>query len=136
MLGWRLHSRPPTLITQSAGRNHLPVPATPLVGRGAQLTAIRARLLRADGTWFVDLSTITDASLVIPAIALVLGIREDGQLTEIEHVKAAVRDRHLLLVLDNFEQVLTAAVELTELLAVGAPLEDARHQSGRLAGLW
>jgi non-specific serine/threonine protein kinase len=137
------------LITHSIGRNHLPVPATPLVGRATVLEAIRARLLRddvrlltltgtggtgktrlaltlaaslqqafVDGIWFVDLSTITDAALVMPAIAQALGIREGGQSTELEQVMEAVRDRQLLLVLDNFEQVVAAAVELAELLKV------------------
>jgi non-specific serine/threonine protein kinase len=70
-----------------------------------------------DGVWFVDLSAISDASLVIPATAQVLGIREGGPQSELESVKRAIGDRQLLLVLDNFEQVVAAAVELVEILS-------------------
>jgi non-specific serine/threonine protein kinase len=77
----------------------------------------------ADGIWFVDLSTISDASLVIPATAQVLGIREGGPQSELESIKRAVGDRHLLLLLDNFEQIIAAGVDVVELLSAAPRLK-------------
>jgi predicted ATPase/DNA-binding CsgD family transcriptional regulator/transcriptional regulator with XRE-family HTH domain len=71
----------------------------------------------ANGVCFVSLAAISDSELVILAIAKELGIRETGGRPLFEHVKVALRNRHLLLVLDNFEQVLKAAPQLPELLA-------------------
>ena len=71
----------------------------------------------ADGVCFVSLSAITDPQMVAPAIAQELGIRELGELTIFEHVKVALWDKRILLVLDNFEQVVAAAPAVEELLA-------------------
>jgi non-specific serine/threonine protein kinase len=76
-----------------------------------------------DGIWFVDLSAISDASLVLPAMAQVLGIGDGGQQSELESIKKTIGDRQLLLVLDNFEQVVAAAVELVDLLSVSPRLK-------------
>ena len=77
----------------------------------------------ADGIWFVDLSAITDASLVPAAIAQALGVREAGPQSELEAIKHYVHDRHMLLVLDNLEQVLAAAADLADLLSAGQRLK-------------
>src|SRR5262249_7031358 len=69
-----------------------------------------------DGIWFVDLSAVTDRSVVPSAIAQVLGLREDGPQSELESIKFHVHDKHMLLVLANLEQALTAAADLAELL--------------------
>jgi non-specific serine/threonine protein kinase len=94
-------------------------------GKTRLALALAANLLDSfmDGIWFVDLSAITDPFLVTPAIAQVLGVREAGQQALLETLKQAVRDRQLLLVLDNFEQVVTAAAEVAELLAVAPGLK-------------
>jgi predicted ATPase len=76
-----------------------------------------------DGVWFVDLAAISDASLVLPAMAQVLGIGDGGPRSELESIKRAVGDRQLLLVLDNFEQVVAAAVELVDLLSAAPRLK-------------
>ncbi len=78
-------------------------------------TEMRERF--ADGVCFVSLTAISDPRLVVPAIAKELGIREVGEHPVFEQVKVALRNRHLLLFLDNFEQVLKAAPQLPELLA-------------------
>ena len=69
----------------------------------------------ADGVCFVSLAAISDPKLVIPAIANDLGIREAGERPLFELMKVALRKRNLLLILDNFEQVLKAAPQLPEL---------------------
>jgi predicted ATPase len=71
----------------------------------------------ADGVAFVALATIRDPGLVVPAIARVLAVREAVEAPVLERVMDALRDRVLLLVLDNVEQVLAAAPLVVELLA-------------------
>ncbi len=73
----------------------------------------------ADGVYFVPLAPITDAELVVPTIIQALGCGESiGQLpvSPLERLKAYLRDKQMLLVLDNFEQVLDAASLLNQLL--------------------
>ena len=62
-----------------------------------------------DGVWFVDLAAITAPDLVAPAIAHVLGVRDAGSEPLADRLRAYLRTKHLLLVLDNFEQVVEAA---------------------------
>jgi predicted ATPase/DNA-binding CsgD family transcriptional regulator/transcriptional regulator with XRE-family HTH domain len=69
-----------------------------------------------DGVCIVSLSAIKDPMLVVPAIAQELGIREVGDSTLFEQVKFSLRNRHLLLFIDNFEQVQESATRLAELL--------------------
>jgi predicted ATPase/DNA-binding CsgD family transcriptional regulator len=71
----------------------------------------------AEGVCFIPLSTIFDSELVIPAIVQALGLREMRDRNPIQLLKTFLRDKHLLLVLDNFEQVLPAAAHLTDLLS-------------------
>jgi predicted ATPase/DNA-binding CsgD family transcriptional regulator len=78
--------------------------------------ASRMREHFADGVCYISLAAVSDPKLVIPAIANELGIRETGERPLFELVKVAMRKRHLLLLLDNFEQVLNAASQLPELL--------------------
>ena len=116
-----------------AAEPRLPVPVTPLVGRRLEIAAVGA-LLRSDarlvtlvgpggtgktrlaiaaaaelapelpgGAIFVDLSAVADPELVLPTVE-----QEAGD---------ELRRREVLLVLDNFEQVLAAAGRISELLA-------------------
>jgi len=73
-----------------------------------------------DGTFFVPLATLTEAELFLPALAETLGVRETGEQPLDETLKDYLSERRMLLVLDNFEQVLGAAPAVTGLLA-GAP---------------
>ena len=70
-----------------------------------------------DGVYFVALATITDPTLVASTVAQVLGVRESGDQPLIEGIKDYLKDKRLLLVLDNFEQVLEAAPLAGELLS-------------------
>jgi predicted ATPase/class 3 adenylate cyclase len=69
-----------------------------------------------DGVFFVALAPITHADLVAPTIAQPLGIRELGGRSILDGLREYLRDRRLLLVLDNFEQVLPAATVVADLL--------------------
>ena len=71
----------------------------------------------ADATFFVDLAPVTDPALVVPTIAATLGIREEGwEQPARQALEEQLRRQRLLLVLDNFEQVLDAATVVTQLL--------------------
>jgi predicted ATPase/DNA-binding CsgD family transcriptional regulator len=71
----------------------------------------------ADGVAFVSLAPLRDARLVAPTIAQALGVPATGPQPLDRRLKAALRDRALLLVLDNFEQVAEAAPFVAGLLA-------------------
>src|SRR5438270_166538 len=68
------------------------------------------------GVCFVSLSPIREPDLVVPSIAQALGLKESGDRTFLEQVQASLQDRSLLLLLDNFEQVVAAAPQLADLL--------------------
>lgn len=70
-----------------------------------------------DGVWFVPLAPVSDPELVIPTIAQTLGLREAGDWPLMERLQSHLAGRHLLLLLDNFEQVTPAARSLIDLLA-------------------
>jgi predicted ATPase/class 3 adenylate cyclase len=76
-----------------------------------------------DGTYFVPLATLTEVELFLSAIAETLGVRETGEQSLGETLKDYLSERRLLLLLDNFEQVLAAAPAVTELLAVAPGLK-------------
>src|SRR5579864_7508647 len=70
-----------------------------------------------DGVCFVPLAPISDPDLVAPTLARVLGLKEAGDQALLALLKASLQDKQLLLLLDNFEQVLAAVPLLAELLA-------------------
>ncbi len=71
----------------------------------------------ADGVIYVPLAPIGDAALVPGAVAQMLGIREQGNSSFAEQVRTFLHHKHLLLVLDNVEQVLESASFVADLLA-------------------
>jgi non-specific serine/threonine protein kinase len=70
-----------------------------------------------DGVVWVDLAPLGDATLVLPAIAHALGLRDSGGQPMMEQLIDFVQPRALLLVLDNVEHLLDAAPQLSTLLA-------------------
>ncbi len=70
-----------------------------------------------DGVFFVNLAPVSDPAFVLPAIAQVLDVKELGGYTQLDLLQAFLREKQLLLLLDNFEQVVRAAVPVAELLA-------------------
>jgi predicted ATPase len=124
----------------------LPAPATPLLGREREAAAVEDLVVRegarlvtltgpggvgksrlaveaarrlgpgfADGTRFVELASVSSADLVAAAVATGLGLTTTGDKL-ITDLQSYLRTRRLLLVLDNFEQVVGAAPLLADLL--------------------
>ena len=131
--------------------NNLPVQLTSFVGRARDIAGVLARLrahrfvtlsgpggtgktrlalqvaaesLAAyrDGVYFVDLSPVTDPERVLTAIASALHVPERHGREPLETLIDYTHDREMLLVLDNFEQVLTAAPAIGALLQGGAEM--------------
>lgn len=69
-----------------------------------------------DGVAFVPLASISDPAFVLPAMVQALDLQDEGGTPPLDRLKAALWDRHCLVLLDNFEQVLPAAPQLIELL--------------------
>jgi predicted ATPase/class 3 adenylate cyclase len=90
-------------------------------GTGKTRLALRAaeQLLDpfSDGVFFVALAPLADAELVSPAIANVLGVQTAADRTLVESLVTHLAGKELLLVLDNFEHVLAAAVDVAAVLA-------------------
>jgi predicted ATPase len=70
-----------------------------------------------DGASFIDLSPIRNPELVLPAIANSMGVRDAGNRPVADVLAGVLRHQHLLLVLDNFEQVVEAGPGIATLLA-------------------
>jgi predicted ATPase/transcriptional regulator with XRE-family HTH domain len=142
-----LQGRTKTAGPVSSARPALPTPPTPLIDRQGEIQTLIAllsggqRLVTllgpggvgktrlaievatrvaprfADGAAFAPLGQLDDPSLVLPAVAAALGLRETGGQPTREFVRACLHERQLLLILDNCEHVLAAAPEVAELLA-------------------
>ena len=70
----------------------------------------------SDGAAFVALAPISDPTLVMPTIARALGIKETADQPPLDQLKRALQAKRLLLLLDNFEQIVDAAPLVVELL--------------------
>ncbi len=71
-----------------------------------------------DGTYFVALEGVLESMLLLPTIAYSLGIRDNGEAALEERISHALAGRRVLLVLDNFEQIVDAAPVLVRLYTV------------------
>ncbi len=137
----------PPLKTLGTVRTNLPVAASPLVGREADLGAVRELVLGgarvvtitgaggsgktrialqaaadlverfAGGVFWVPLAALTEPELVLPAVAQALGLPDGGEL------RRHLAERPTLLLLDNFEHLLDAAAPLSEVLATAPEVQ-------------
>ena len=76
-----------------------------------------------DGVFFVSLATVRDPAFVVSTIAYTLSIRETAGQTLRDTLMSALRGKRMLLLLDNFEQVIPAAIVVADLLAACAHLK-------------
>jgi predicted ATPase/class 3 adenylate cyclase len=137
-----LDARPnnlPPQLTSFVGREDEIAEARRLLGRTRLLTltgaggtgksrlalqvAAEALTEYKDGSFFVDLSAVTDPTLVSSAIAQALGVQEAPDRPILDAVKDHLRDKDLLLVVDNFEQVAEAASVIEDLLTAASKLK-------------
>jgi predicted ATPase/DNA-binding winged helix-turn-helix (wHTH) protein len=122
---------------------NLPVPVSELIGRDAELAELKSlldahRLVTligpggigktrlalemarhllpqcADGVWLVDLAALSDGSLVLAAVAAVLGIAATERGTMLDRIATALQSRVLLLILDNCEHLLGPSANVAE----------------------
>ena len=74
-----------------------------------------------DGVWYVDLAPITDPELVAVTVARALGLPDQPGRSTMDTLLRFVRDRQMLVVLDNCEHLLDASAELVVALLGAAP---------------
>ncbi len=74
-----------------------------------------------DGVWFVELAPLTDPRLVAQAVASVLGVKEEAGRPVMEALVKYVRDKQLLIVLDNCEHVVHACADVAKQLLQSGP---------------
>ena len=90
----------------------------------------------AHGPLFVDMTPITHSSEFLPALAQALGVRESSDAPIIRNIIAVLRQRNMLLVIDNFEHIIQAASALPNILMsapnikILATSREALHVSG------
>ncbi len=70
------------------------------------------------GVFYVSLAPVSDPNLVLPAIARALGVRDSGNQPLVDRLNKLLWDKELLLLLDNFEQVISSAPQFTRLLTI------------------
>ncbi len=70
----------------------------------------------ADGVFFVPLAPIADPSLVTPTIAQTLGLHDRGSQPILEVLEEFLKPKEMLLLLDSFEHVCQAAIEVAHML--------------------
>jgi predicted ATPase/class 3 adenylate cyclase len=146
----RLRAEFPALRSLEATPNNLAQQLNSFVGRSSELAEVRALLagnrlvtllgmggigksrlsvqLAAevlddypDGVWLVELAPLADPQLVPQALATVLGVKEEAGRPVADALVKFVRDRRLLVVLDNCEHVVQACAELAKLLLQSSP---------------
>lgn len=75
------------------------------------------------GAWWIELADLTEPNLVVQTIAKVLGLEISGSDNVLQTVTNHLRHKHILLVLDNFEQVINAGADISYLLSQAPKLK-------------
>jgi predicted ATPase/Tol biopolymer transport system component/DNA-binding winged helix-turn-helix (wHTH) protein len=86
------------------------------VGKTTLAKAVAEKFRGTSEVFFIELAAITRPELVLSMIAASLGIRGSGDDARLDRIKETLADRSVLLVIDNFEQVASAAQSLADLL--------------------
>ncbi|WP_246868376.1 LuxR C-terminal-related transcriptional regulator [Saccharopolyspora sp. ASAGF58] len=131
-------ARPPIELTSFVGRwreladvkkflsSSRLVTITGVGGVGKTRLALRsAALLRRSfpgGVWIIELADLNDPRLVADTVAATLGLQQQSGVTPLEHLPEHLRDRPLLLLLDNCEHVLDGCAQLAHSLLKQCPL--------------
>ena len=91
--------------------------------RLARAVAERMLLDFDDGVFFVEMAAVTQPEVVASTIAQPLGIKEEAGRPVLEMLKEHLRDKQMLIVIDNFEQVIDSAPQVAELLTASDSLK-------------
>jgi predicted ATPase/class 3 adenylate cyclase/DNA-binding NarL/FixJ family response regulator len=139
----------PLRVSGTVASTRLPAQLTSFVGRDVELTQLAELLAQnrvvtltgaggvgktrlavqvaaamagefSDGVWYVDLAPITDPELVPLTVARVLGLPDQPGRSTMDSLLRFVRDRQMLVVLDNCEHLLDASAELVVAVLSGA----------------
>lgn len=151
----------PALRTLDARPNNLLVQLTPFVARDREVKEIRASLRDnrivtltgpggtgktrlaleigahllpefTDGVFFVPLAPVVDPELVPSTVAQNLSVREEGTKPILESVKDHLAHKELLLIFDNFEQILEGARFVSEILTAAPQVKALATSRARL----
>jgi predicted ATPase/DNA-binding SARP family transcriptional activator/class 3 adenylate cyclase len=92
-------------------------------GKTRLAVQVAAELLdgSGDGVWFVDLAPLSDPDLVGESVATAVGVREEPGRPVTATLVDALRERHLLVVLDNCEHLVDACAKLTDAMLRSCP---------------
>ena len=89
--------------------------------RLAARTAVEAEPTYRDGAWLVELASVTDPALVVGTVALVLELHQQPAEPLVVTLAAGLRNKHLLLVLDNCEHLVSAVADVAGHLLRSCP---------------
>jgi len=93
------------------------------IGKTRLALRLAARVLDgySNGVWLAEFAALSDEGLVASAVASALGITSSASQPVLEALRVAIRDRAMLLVLDNCEHLIQGCAELTESLLRSSP---------------
>jgi predicted ATPase/class 3 adenylate cyclase len=140
----------PPLMTLDARPNNLPVQLTSFIGREKELKYLKDELKQnrlltltatggagksrlslqagadliddfANGVWFVELAAVSDPEFLTAEIINALGIKEEPKKTPEETLVDHLKDKEILIILDNCEHLINACADLTERLLSSCP---------------
>jgi predicted ATPase/class 3 adenylate cyclase len=156
----------PPLLSLGSLPNNLPRQVTPLIGRDAVAAEVEALIEQSplvtlvgtggvgktrialqagadlldgsgDGVWFVELAPLSDPSLVAVTIASTLGLREQPERPVLETLLRYLKNRRMLLILDNCEHVVEETARIAEAILRNCPevrLLATSREALRIAG--
>jgi non-specific serine/threonine protein kinase len=75
----------------------------------------------ANGVWFVELAAVSDPEFLTAAIINAIGIKEEPKKTPEESLVDYLKDKEILIILDNCEHLINACADLTERLLSSCP---------------
>jgi predicted ATPase/DNA-binding winged helix-turn-helix (wHTH) protein len=110
------------LAQQLARRRFLTIVGPGGIGKTTVAVAVadRVRVSYKDGAWFVGLASLSDPVLVLSSLCALLGITLSG-VDPLSGLAAWLRNKHILIVLDNCEHVIGATATLAEAILTAAP---------------